>query len=155
DEKMSGVPLVETLSELKHRIQSPYILCVLDTSPESDTARSSITIHPKVLSDYSGVSILSANTPGTPSCDSAFSHTSYFAHYLSDSFKTQMGLMPLQAISHFVSQHVEEEVHENGGQEQHPILAIAPNTSDMAMIMPGLIVKSSVPARPFAIGHPV
>ena len=157
DEDSSGLGLLQLLKETKHRIQSRSILCLLDTSPGVQPGASAPARTPSVeeLTQSSGVSIFAASRLDQASNQSQAAAQSYFLHYLSEGLKAGAGLLPLQVVSQYVTQKVQEDVSQSEGKQQTPEFATAADNPSFAQISLGVLVKSSVPARQIAVGHPV
>jgi len=150
--ELSGIPLRELLTELKHRSQSKLMFCFLDTAAvgyvggKSDLA---------AFSKATGVSVLSANVPGEELVEATEADGTCFSHYLCEALKAGNGSLPLQAISDYVKEHVQEASSKTPGYEEKPVLAVAPDEKDLLAVAPGVTVKSSLPPKKLSIGHPV
>jgi TonB family protein len=146
------------LSDLKRFIQSKYIICILDVMPiDESVPQKNIEVIETIreLASRTGVSVFSANELGYPSCDSPTGLDSSFTHYLLEGIKTNSGTMPLNMVSQYVKQNVEQECLQAYQKTQEPVLDLSENSNVLAMMSFGAIVKNSLPKDNFQFGHPM
>jgi len=152
----TGIPLKAMLSDLRRRLQSRNILCVLDTSPASENAyNAEIPMQPSIdeICKETGVSILSANLPELPSYESTLAPNSFFCSFFSLGLQVANGLTPVITLGEYLKQGVSELVDTQIGKQETPILALAEYTS-LGGTPIGIMVKSSTP-RSIKFGHPI
>ncbi len=156
DAASTGIPLKAMLLDLRRRLQSRNILCVLDTSPASETAyNAEIPMQPSIedICKETGVSILSANLPELPSYESTVAPNSFFCSFFSLGLQVANGLTPLITLGEYVKQGVSELVDTQIGKKETPTLALAEYTS-LGGTPIGVMVKSSNPTS-IKFGHPI
>lgn len=149
----TAINLLELLKNVRQRIGSTHILCLLDANPAlaSDTSK---PIHDlKWLASNSGVTVLAAADLFKQSADDQTSLQTYFVHYFVEALKTGGGNFPLAMTAEYVWQKVQEATQQTGAQS--PVLALASENSQTVAIPIGIMVKSSLPQRQAAIGHPL
>jgi len=150
------ISLKETLAELRRRIQSPYILTLLDISP-ADESPGAPVLDPAIfqtIADETHTSIFAASQPGTVSYPSSVANSSFFIASFLDGLKSGAGEMDLATVAQYVSQSVGAQVHNVLGKTQEPVLAVPRDAREILAIAPGAQVKSSHPER-VRIGHPL
>ena len=157
DGETSGLALTQLLKEVKMRLQSHHILCLLDTSPALELTKPSLApqLTARQLATNAGVSVLSANELNNPSYESSLGAGSYFLCHFIDGLKSGSGLVPLSAVAEYTIAGVQEDVEKTEKKLQSPIFASALDSRDMASIALGVVVKSSLPPGKVKIGHPV
>jgi TonB family protein len=171
--ELSGIPLRQMLSELKHRTQSQLILCLLDLSPASKSTRaaednssqasaghvdSAAPSFPSLSQWANGtdVTVLSATELGKPSHESGMTMMSYFVHYLTEGLSAAQGMTSLGAIAQYVRQNVESDVRHEISKTQTPSLIVSSQSPNIEQIALGVrINNANYNARNFAIGHPI
>lgn len=169
-----GIPLKQTLAEVKQRSQSRHIITLLDLSPtqpgvassdsgkapEAKEAATSIEkpgeppLYEKIASETT-TSILAASKLTEPSNENSMNKTSYFVQYLIDGLRAGAGMLPFGAIAQHVFESVPADVHSTLKLAQSPQLAIPVVNKHIIEIALGMPTKSSIPAKKIAIGHPV
>lgn len=148
----TAINLLDFLKNVRQRIGSTHILCLLDTNAalSSDANKS---IHDlKWLASNSGVTVLAASDLLKPSGDDQTSLQTYFVHYFVEALKTGGGNFPLAMTAEYVWQKVQEATQQSGAQS--PVLALPTENSQTVSIPIGMMVKSSLPHQ-VAIGHPL
>ncbi|MBX9877381.1 MAG: TonB C-terminal domain-containing protein [Candidatus Obscuribacterales bacterium] len=156
DAAETGIPLKAMLTDLRRRLQSRNILCVLDTSPASESAYNpEIPMQPSIeeICKETGVSILSANLPELPSYESTLTPNSFFCSFFSLGLQVANGLTPVITLGEYVKQGVSELVDVQIGKKETPILALAEYTT-LGGTPIGTVVKSSTP-KSIKFGHPI
>lgn len=149
------VKLKETLKELRRRIQSPYILTLLDLLPVDQNAPKSLPPDFfKKMATETRTAIWSANEPGSQSFPSSVSNTSFFVANLVEGFKTGAGEMDLATIAEYVKESIKGDVETRLNKSQIASLDVDPETNEILAIAPGMAVKSSSPER-IKVGHPI
>ncbi len=149
----TGVDLAELLKNARQRVGSGHMLCLLDTNP---TATGEKFAHDsKWLATNSGIGVLSANELGKPSLDDASEMQTYFVHYFVEAMKTGGGNYPLAMVAEYVWQKVQEFTKTAPEGQQTPIMSLASEQSQTHAIPIGIMVRSSMPPRQIAIGHPM
>lgn len=150
------IKLKDTLAELRRRIQSPYILAILDISPANESPGGPVP-DPAIfqtIADETHTSIFAASQPGTVSHPSSVANSSFFIASLLDGLKSGAGEMDVATVAQYVSQSVGAQVHNVLGKSQEPVLAVPQDAREILAIAPGVPVKSSRPEH-VRIGHPL
>jgi len=151
--ELSGISLRQLLGELRHRIQSRYIVCALDAAAQPSRAES--VPSPAALAGATGVSLLAASRLDRPSLACPEAGSSCFTHYLCQLLGETMGYMPLRMVSERLARHLSDEAGKTGQPAPEPALALAADAPDLAGIPLGVPVKSGAAGRKLSIGHPV
>src|SRR4030095_939487 len=135
----SGLDLKALLTELRRRVQSKRILCLLDTAPLGAGAQ-----HPDwdAFAKAAQVTVLAANGSGDQPCEMPLEGSSAFLHYFMEGLKAGSGLLPVQVVSKYTADSVRDE-SKALGQAQSTLLAVAPDDSDIASLKIGVAGKSS------------
>lgn len=146
----SAIPLKEILTELRHRLQCKYIVCLLDGAPLASAKNANVSL--ESLSKESGVTILTAAAANQ--CPGESADGSAFARNLCEAVKSSLGTMTLDAVSKHVIERARQAEAASANHE-HPAFYPASDSQEMLTIAIGTPVKSSTPVKKLAIGHPV
>ncbi|MBX9685453.1 MAG: TonB C-terminal domain-containing protein [Candidatus Obscuribacterales bacterium] len=153
DPDKTGINVQELLKTAKQRIGSPHILCMMDCSPMGNSAEKA-PHDLKWLANSSGVSVFAASEFNKVSQDDPLNMQSMFLHYFVEALKTGAGNYPLAMTAEYVWQKV-QEASKVSGNPQTPILSLASEDSQIVAIPVGIMVRSSLPDKGIAIGHPI
>lgn len=154
DPAKSGMKIADLLKEARQRIGSPHIICMLDTSPVGNSLDKPAH-DTKWLAANSGVTVFSAAELMKPSLDDTAGMQSLFVHCFLDAVKTGGGNYPLAMVAEYVWQKVQELSKQIEPAGQVPVLVQSNEQSQTLSIPLGIMVKSSLPPKTVAIGHPV
>lgn len=149
----SGLPIGQTLREIRRRTQCRRILAVLDSSPAVRQPGPYPAL--KELSAQAGVSVLASDELANTSHEWAAGGQSLFTHYLIEGLKPGAGLLALPVVAEYLGQIVPNEAQKYAGKTQTPALVLAADAPEMAATALGLAVKSAVPPAKVSIGHRV
>ncbi len=156
DGKVSCIALPELLTSLKRHIQSKQILVILDTAPLDDSKEPTGDLPDAArLAEKTGVSIISANRPGLPSCASTLGATSIFTNQLIEGLKAGAGLLPLEDVVAYLADSVAAATAQAGCPRQVPDYAFASSSYPLPRLAAGMVTGSWSRAKARAIGHPV
>src|SRR5262249_44157556 len=140
----SGLDLKTLMSDLRRRVQSKRILCLLDTAPAGPGAKAPTW---DAFAKAAGVTVLAANDSDKPPCEIPQAGTSAFLHYFVEGLKAGGGLLSFTVVSQYTADSVRDESKARGGT-QTTVLALAPEDSDLGSLRLGTAVKSSAgPAK--------
>ncbi len=150
----SGISLKDLLTDVKRRIQSPYILCLLDLSAiQSEEAGAK---EPSIQSLYgAGVSILSSSNLVEPSKTSSALGVSLFVKHFIAAEHVGGGSVPLSLVADYVIANVGEDARKLPGKSQNALFFTPPENSLLSQVALGQPVKSSLPPLTYSLGHPV
>lgn len=150
---LTGISLRHLLTEIKYRLQSPYILCVLDTESVGQPGTGGPTAND--IAQATGVSIFAASDNFEQSSGTTDEFNSYFTHYLVEALKAGNGIWPLTQLAGFVSENVRDVAKNALHLEQNPVIAIASLNKGMGQVPIGVQVKSSTHPTGLSIGYPL
>lgn len=152
----TGINLSELLRNARARVGSTHMICMLDTSPLADSKDSAKLSHDlKWLATSSNLTVLSGAELFMPSSDDATCMQTYFSHFFVEALKTGGGNFPLAMLAEYVWQKVQETTKTEASAGQTPILALPSEQSQTVSIPIGIMVRSSLPPKTVAIGHPL
>jgi TonB family protein len=154
ERETSGVPLGELLEEIRHRTQSPYIVCLLDTALARAEESSQRLPNLAAVSAESKVTILSSGSASRSSAGEPVS-SSPLSHNLAEALNTSCGMMPLKAVADYVLAHSQGTDAAGNDGLLKPGLTPAVDANDLLTLSLGMVVKSSIPPKKIAIGHPL
>lgn len=150
-----GISLSDLLANVKRRLQSKRVLALLDLSPVPSPESGIVGLNVEKIAQQSGISIMSATSGAQQSQNSAVGPISTFTQYVIEGLNSSMGTLPLAAIAEFVVESVSKDARNIHNQEQTPLFIAAADSPDITEVPLGVRLKSSIPERTVAIGHPV
>ncbi|HEY9868326.1 MAG TPA: TonB family protein [Candidatus Obscuribacterales bacterium] len=151
----SGIDLAAVLSDLRRRTQSKRILCLLDASPAAQDPAQPFSSAVEELARSAGVTIFSAAPLSDQSTDKPAAGSSAFLYYLLEGLKTGSGKLPFSVIAQYTGDSVASETGKGPGKAQTPVLAVAPDDSDILSVQLGAAARSPGSPAKVSIGHPV
>lgn len=151
----SAIDLASLLTDLRRRTQSKRILCLLDTSPVAQNPAQPLSSTVEELAKSAGVTIFSAAPLSDQSTDKPAAGSSAFLYYLLEGLKTGSGKLPFSVIAKYTSDSVKSETGKGQGKAQTPVLAVAPEDSDIASVQLGAAARAAGAPAKVSIGHPV
>jgi TonB family protein len=152
DADMTGISLRHLLTEIKYRLQSPYILCVLDTQSAGQMENKGPTV--EAIEQETGVSVLAASDNFEESLGTTSNYNTFFTNYLLEGLKDGSGIFPLAKLAGFVQQNVRETAKESLQLEESPTIALASLNKGMPDVEIGLPIKNPNKRSGFTMGYP-
>ncbi len=144
----SAIPLKEVLTELRHRLQSKFIFCLLDTADTGACPGKVLSL--AKVTEEAGVSIFSATSPGQTTDRSGFTAA------VCECLQSAAGMFPLEAVAKQIEQKLAGTAsYQSGMKDAAPALYVAADGQELLSLPAGVPVKSSIPPRKLSIGHPV
>ncbi len=155
DPESSGINLKDLLKNMRQRVGSKQIICLLDTNPLSPDERKAQSFDLKKLASETDVTIFSASDIFKSSYDDDAALQTRFVHYFVEAFKNGASNFPFAMTCEYVWQKLKELSATKPAQAQQAVLALSSEQSPVAGVVLGMIVKSSFPQRSPSIGHPL
>lgn len=161
------VELKALLKNLKQRIQSKQILCLLDVNPvvikkegetEDTSAKTpalpanSVTL--QQIAAETGCTIFSAADIGQRTYPAFNNKCSYFMENIMEALALKSGEVQFDEVAQAVKQAVAAKVAADLKKQQTPVLAMSEDANPMLKTVIGSAVKSSTPDKLPKIGHP-
>lgn len=149
----TSIKLIDMLSNLRKRTQSPHIVCILDCCRAAkDDQLSTNPISLEEISKKTGVCVVSASKLGEDSRVCANGIFSSFALYLSDALRNCSGTLSLGPLLGYVQDNLNGENKTNGGVMQQVSYAY-PSNNTRVDIMIGAPLKGAWNPKQFTVGH--